>query len=254
MPARHNRAAFSLVELSIVLVILGLLVGGILAGQSLVRAAELRSVSTDFTRYYTAVNTFRDKYFFLPGDMPNATRVWGDEGAGSCPDAAIANGNPGTCNGNGDGLIADGVSVFNSTESSRAWQMLNLAGMVEGNYVGLYWPTRRGVNIPASRVRTGAFSFTTGYSVRTANALIAGSEQSGDVQMTGGFLTPEEAWNIDSKMDDGHPGRGKITALGAAVAGNITPNCSGANWTVWGTAYVLTNTSPDCNLHFWFGS
>ena len=63
---------FSLVELSIVLVILGLLIGGILTGQSLIRAAELRSVTTQYQGYVTAVNTFRDKYFALPGDMPNA--------------------------------------------------------------------------------------------------------------------------------------------------------------------------------------
>ena len=50
--------AFSLVELSIVLVILGLLTGGILAGQNLIRAAELRSVITEFKTYQTAVMTF----------------------------------------------------------------------------------------------------------------------------------------------------------------------------------------------------
>ena len=72
------RAAFSLVELSIVLVILGLLTGGILTGQNLIRAAELRSVVTEFQTYQTAVMTFRDKYFALPGDMTNATDFWGE--------------------------------------------------------------------------------------------------------------------------------------------------------------------------------
>ena len=69
--------AFSLVELSIVLVILGLLTGGILAGQSLIRAAELRAVTTEYQRYVAAVQTFRDKYMALPGDMPNAIAFWG---------------------------------------------------------------------------------------------------------------------------------------------------------------------------------
>ena len=71
------KKAFSLVELSIVLVILGLLVGGILTGQSLIRAAELRSVTTEFSQYQTAVMTFRDKYFAIPGDMKNARDFWG---------------------------------------------------------------------------------------------------------------------------------------------------------------------------------
>lgn len=98
---------FSLVELSIVLVILGLLTGGILAGQSLIRAAELRSVITTTDRYQAAVYSFRDKYFALPGDMRNATSFWGDQATGpsACADAGITDGTPGTCNGNGDGLI-----------------------------------------------------------------------------------------------------------------------------------------------------
>lgn len=76
-PPPETEFAFSLVELSIVLVILGLLVGGVVAGQSLIRAAELRSVSTDYQRFLTATLTFRDKYFALPGDFTMASRVWG---------------------------------------------------------------------------------------------------------------------------------------------------------------------------------
>src|SRR3569833_319215 len=71
------KAAFTLVELSIVLVILGLLDGGVHTGQSLIRAAELRSVTTQYQRFLTAVQTFRDKYFALPGDMTNAHSYWG---------------------------------------------------------------------------------------------------------------------------------------------------------------------------------
>ena len=69
-------SAFSLVELSIVLVILGLLTGGILAGQSLIRAAQLRAVSTEYSRYVASINSFRDKYFGWPGDLRNATAFW----------------------------------------------------------------------------------------------------------------------------------------------------------------------------------
>lgn len=60
------RRAFSLVELSIVLVILGLLVGGILAGRALIHASELRGVHTEFNQYKTAVMAFRNKYLLYP--------------------------------------------------------------------------------------------------------------------------------------------------------------------------------------------
>lgn len=69
---------FSLVELSIVLVILGLLVGGILGGQSLIHAAELRAIPTETEKYQTALNTFRMKYFALAGDFDKATSFWGN--------------------------------------------------------------------------------------------------------------------------------------------------------------------------------
>lgn len=71
---------FSLVELSIVLVILGLLTGGILSGQSLIRAAELRSVVTDIQQIQTSIYSFRDRYMALPGDMKDATDFWGIAG------------------------------------------------------------------------------------------------------------------------------------------------------------------------------
>ena len=74
---RAETQGFSLVELSIVLVILGLLTGGILAGQNLIRASELRSVSTQINQLNTAFMTFRDTYFALPGDMRNAQDFWG---------------------------------------------------------------------------------------------------------------------------------------------------------------------------------
>ena len=131
--------AFSLVELSIVLVILGLLTGGILAGQNLIRASELRAVITEFQNYNTAVNTFRDKYFALPGDMRNATAFWGDQATGteSCSDGSVPDGTPGTCNGDGNGNITSAAGVI---EYLRFWQHLSLSGLIEGSYTGYTEP------------------------------------------------------------------------------------------------------------------
>lgn len=74
---RLRQSGFSLVEISIVIVVIGLLVGGVLAGRSVIRAAELRAVGTEMNNYVTAIYQFRDKYSGLPGDLVNATLYWG---------------------------------------------------------------------------------------------------------------------------------------------------------------------------------
>lgn len=125
----RNCSAFTLVELSIVLVILGLLVGGVLSGQSLIRAAELRKVTVTRTQWNTSVLTFRDKYLGLPGDFQQARSFWP-----SCTDGSgMSNGVPSNpCGGNGDGIIDDAVP----REEIRVAQHLALAGLVEGTFNG----------------------------------------------------------------------------------------------------------------------
>jgi prepilin-type N-terminal cleavage/methylation domain-containing protein len=67
-----GRSGFTLIEMSIVLVVIGLLVGGVLVGQDLIRAAYVRAQISQIEKFNTAVNTFYGKYQALPGDM-NAT-------------------------------------------------------------------------------------------------------------------------------------------------------------------------------------
>jgi len=63
---------FTLIELSIVLVIIGLIVGGILVGQDLIKGAEIRATVAQVEKYNSAVNTFRTKFNAMPGDIPQA--------------------------------------------------------------------------------------------------------------------------------------------------------------------------------------
>ena len=261
----HSRTrAFSLVELSIVLVILGLLVGGVLAGQSLIRAAELRSVSTEYTRYIAAVRSFRDKYFAIPGDMPNATAFWGT--AASCPgdNTTPSTGAP-TCNGNGNGEL----SQLNGNEYFRFWHHLSNAGLIEATYTGvsdLNNPTSAvstpGFNVPRSRISNAGWSvlYTASYDVTSTlyfdgnygNFLVAGTAYPGGATRNP-YLRPEESWNIDTKLDDGKPATGKIvTYEGQAVAGvnGCSTPVASAVATMAGSEYALSNNRINCATIF----
>jgi len=251
---------FSLVELSIVLVIIGLLVGGILAGRSLIRASELRSVIIDYERFKTAALAFRDRYFYLPGDMPNASSVWGaaDGTTGStvaC--ASTASTTATTCNGNGNGLLDIPGS---SNEYFRFWQHLANAGMIEGSYSGI---SLGGTNyVTTANAPSGKMSSSLWY------ALYRGT-LSGNASIFDGFygnalqfgayvansdpaapiIKPEEGWNIDSKIDDGKPALGTIVARDLSGFGGY--NCTTATASsMTGADYYLPNANKRCALYF----
>lgn len=235
---------FSLVELSIVLVILGLLTGGILAGQSLIRAAEIRTIATGFDKYTAAVNTFRDKYMGIPGDITNAVKFWGAQ-TGSLADGydaacgALDHTTPSTttatCNGNGDGRVGSGAT--GSYERFRSPQQLANAGLIEGSYTGVNGaggvnqvvPGQNGV---AGRITNTAYIMVdygswTGnhvnyYNGDYINSMLYGGATAGSP--TDPALKPEEAWNLDTKMDDGRPGLGVIRSFPSSHASGV--NCA----------------------------
>jgi prepilin-type N-terminal cleavage/methylation domain-containing protein len=101
---------FTLIEMSIVLVIIGLIVGGVLAGQTLIRAAQLRGIMREKEQFETAVNTFFGKYQCLPGDCSN-----------------ISDFITGATNGDGNGQV-EGANFSGVTESINALAHLQGAG------------------------------------------------------------------------------------------------------------------------------
>lgn len=242
------------------LVILGLLTGGILAGQSLIRAAELRSVSTDIQRYSTAMYSFRDKYFALPGDMTNATAFWGKDNTNCSGNTGTAM-TPGTCNGNGDGFVNGANTAGATGEYFQYWKQLALAGMIEGNYTGLTntggtVDAVPGVNVPRSRISNAGYSigsydgtsFTTdlySYAINYGNHYMFGTQNNMN-GMSNSALKPEGMWNIDTKIDDGKPGSGKMIAIGNTLA-NCTTSASATNFSA---SYNLSNAAVVCAVRY----
>ena len=256
---------FSLLEICIVLTVISLLVSGVLLGGNLLRASELRSVITDLQSYRSAIATFKDKYAAIPGDMPNATVIWGKLAAYCNGAAGTANAN-GVCNGDGDerinlegGFAASGQP----SEMYMIWKELSLAGLIKGQYTGITgvgsngWNATSGVNIPESSAKgTGYFVFTAGNTIDPVNFpnLVPywftydypNSVQYGfsGAYGIGGSLTADEASMIDVKMDDGMPGKGKI--IGAPWGG-----CTNATSTSnYNASYLTTPTPNICSVIF----
>ncbi len=251
---------FSLVELSIVLVILGLLTGGILTGQNLIRAAELRSVTTEFQALQTAAMTFRDKYFALPGDMTNAETFWGS--MTNCGAASPSGTGTQTCNGDGDGVIALAPAA-QTGENHTFWQQLSNANLLEGSYSGISGPSGEyisGVNVPKSRLGNNALWAVAWYGPRFSHPddfdgnyrnvfALRNNNDSPGPGINAGVLTTEEAWNIDTKIDDGFPGQGNVRARKTSKV----PGCVSSDDAVT-AAYVLNNNNVVCVLNFESGS
>ena len=247
----QDSLAFSLVELSIVLVILGLLVGGILAGKSLIRASELRSVVTQFQAFHTAHNSFKDKYMALAGDMANATQFWGLAGGLAAPNnpnciRALCSSNPATatCNSDGNGFLDLNIIAIPcaSSERARYWKHLSNAGLIAGKFSQTNGtdgtPIWTSSDLPSGKIANSLWypysdEYTPFYfSLQgTAASWFAST-----------VLTPEELWNIDTKLDDGKPAVGKVMGYGGV-------DCM-TGFTATDT-YVLTTTSAVCSAQFY---
>ena len=129
MMNRRKQSGFTLVEIAIVLVIIGLLIGGVLKGREMITNAKIKRVENDFAGVSAAIFAYQDRYGVLPGDDPNAsTRFSGTWRAAD--------------NGNGNGNISGGWSSTNNNDESRKiWKHLRGAGLIAGpvdNTVGSY--------------------------------------------------------------------------------------------------------------------
>lgn len=246
-----NQMGFTLLELSIVLVIIGLIVGGIMVGRTLIRAAEIKSIGTDIEKFESARMTFRDKYNCIAGDCAQASNL----GLGT--------------NGNGNGYAEHYLSA--GEEPWYFWQHLSRAGLISGNYSGQDGPAANevdavaGVNVPSAKIPNVGYSIYTaapqwsvwsptldGYGLARPTTdtmyMIGGDNSPNNYNTTDAFLSPVDAKSLDDKYDDGLANNGKIrTAIGHANYNSV--GCtSGAQ-----PNYSYTNSSvARCNLQYWF--
>jgi prepilin-type N-terminal cleavage/methylation domain-containing protein len=215
---------FTLLELSIVLVMIGIIVGGILAGREIIRAAELNSIATHMTKYQTAYNQYKDKYKAVPGDHRNAYEYFGSDCASSAGD----------CNGDGNRRLAGGTHY---KESYMFFRHLYLAGFVEdelnGNAAANSSQLKIGENLPMFDIpgltawpapwqKFDYYTYGQGNVALdlgvTANILSYGRIGNSSWPYLEAFK-PEDAKAIDSKIDDGEPGTGAVIAGDSNTSG-----------------------------------
>jgi prepilin-type N-terminal cleavage/methylation domain-containing protein len=178
---RQQQQGFTLVEIAIVLVIIGLLLGGILKGQEMITQAKIKNVVADFSGISAAYYGYQDRYRAIPGDDSAATRWTG----------AVA--------GDGDGVVE---GLYNSTndadETRKWWDHLRRAGFVGGQ--GYQQP----VNALVGTIGT-----------QTGNGLGTGTVLGGfaSLIMCSANLPDKIAIAVDSQMDDGQPGSGGVRGM-----------------------------------------
>ena len=224
-------AAFTLVELSIVLVIIGLIIGGILVGQDLINAANVRAQISQIEKYNTAVHTFQTKYGYLPGDIPDPTaQAFGFKARGTAIGQGDGNGFLEGVNGSHSG------GFITSGEDTMFWVDLSTANLIDGGFntaVSTGFPALTSSDIPnylpAAKIGGGnyvsvgsgimcgwggtpSYSQTplTGYNYFNITAIKGTSMPTNDYSDIG--LTVQQAYAIDSKIDDGLPQSGIVMA------------------------------------------
>lgn len=223
MDNRQKQAGFTLMEMAVVIVIVGLLVGGVVAGQSLIKASEIASVVTDVNKFRAAINAFDTHYNAMPGDMANATTYWSTANVG-----------------NGNGKI-DYVSGAWG-EEYYAWQHLQLANMFPGAY------GTSTVNLPRSRLRDGYYrvSYQSNVYGKSAHMISLNKWNQATNLANTAILSPRDVYQMDLKFDDGSADTGRI--MGFNEQG--VPGCVTNDYTVGSGSYLNTSDAIKCKIFF----
>ena len=222
------------------MVIIGLIIGGVLTGQDLIRAAETRAQIAQIEKYNTGVHTFQLKYGYLPGDIPDpAASAFGFVARGAGVGQGDGNGVIQANGTNGNGAIFGWIE--GQGETAMFWRDLSFAGLIDGSFSTALPNSAPATDIsdittistyfPKAKLGNGGYVYvwnTNDNSVPSNGFLNPyPSNYFGISAVTGilnatnfGKLTSNtsvsvvQAYNIDTKIDDGLPLSGSVQAIG----------------------------------------
>jgi prepilin-type N-terminal cleavage/methylation domain-containing protein len=188
-----KQTGFTLVEIAIVLVIIGLLLGGILKGQEMITQAKIKNVIADMSGVSAAMYGYQDRYRALPGDDKGAVGRWGS--------TAVTGGTPG--NGVIEGVYASATLTH---ESMMFWDHLRRAGFVGGS----------GAENPFNAV-SGKLGVQTGDGSDATPGGVLGTAASTNLFsaliLCSANLPDKIAISVDAQMDDGIGNAGTVRGL-----------------------------------------
>ncbi len=195
---KRNQSGFTLIEIAIVLVIIGLLLGGVLKGQELINSAKVKNLASDFKNVPVFIYGYQDKFKALPGDDSAATTHLAQSGVT-------------ITSGNGSGVI-DGVWNATTGESFQFWQHVRLAGFGPGAT-----DTGAGDYIPKNAV---------GGKIGVTNSLTDTpiTNMKGTYVVCSTSIPGKFAKQLDVTLDDGQTDSGSVMVAASGATGASTLN------------------------------
>jgi len=197
--SRKGQAGFTLVEIAIVLVIIGLLLGGVLKGQELINNGKVKSAIADTNAVITAYNSYIDRYRAIPGDEGDATVLnnRGGPWAGVTATAATFN--------NGVLTAAASFAPAAVSEVTTFWQSLRAAGFLSGN-------------VASTGVAALPFNAFGGLTNIVVNTAAASTGMPLGLSVCISKVPGKAAAQMEVQLDDGNPATGSIRSTSAANA------------------------------------
>lgn len=197
-----NQSGFTLVEIAIVLVIIGLLLGGVLKGQELINSAKVKNYANDFRSIPLFIYGYQDKFRAIPGDdTAVATTHLGATVGGV---AVVAATTPAATLGNGT-LNGAWNSTAVTDETVLFWQHVRMAGLATGSTIA-----------PAASTDVAAF---VAHNAEGGIVGITGSANTPIIGLTGTYIVCSQgipgklARQLDLLLDDGNPATGSMRIM-----------------------------------------
>jgi prepilin-type N-terminal cleavage/methylation domain-containing protein len=223
-----HRNGFTLVELSIVLVVIALLVGGVVFGAEMIESGRRRAVISELKQFELVTNAFRLKFGQIPGDFKSAQAFFGSSNI---------------CNGDGDGRFPESLSPaclkvdaaacptassYSQSEGTSFWKHLHAAGLYSQTVCGNSAGNTLAYDYIKSKYSGLGYSIfsATYHNINTGWLGLAGNSNTA-------LFSAETSASLDLKVDDGKCNRGNFVV--------ITCTCSTA-----GTGVYPVTSSTKC--------